>query len=37
LREANLFKADIDINTSFKRAKYCNTTMPDGTIRNDDC
>ena len=39
---ANLTNANLtgatppDYGNGF-RAKFCNTTMPDGTINNDDC
>ena len=35
--EADLRGAVLDGVRNLERAKFCNTTMPDGSINNDDC
>ena len=36
LTGANLYKADL-MSANLRGARFCRTTMPDGSINNDDC
>jgi hypothetical protein len=37
LIDATLAGATVDASTNLHRARFCNTVMPDGSIRDDDC